>query len=233
MNRILLILVVCFLGINSGIAQVFPLLPKYYQPIDSSVIASKNKEAEKEDKEILMQKHKKLSYDVTVGGAYSSFGSGMSMMSSYIAPSINYQVNSKLSVSIDGIIMKNSMNGLESRFGAGSQYSYNSSPHNYGISGSAFYQLNDKWTIYGDGAYLENQSVFNDYRAEMYSTDYKTVSLGIGYKFNDKVSFNVQYRYSNGLDPAYNFSSPYNRFGRSPFNSRYSPFDSGYGFWGY
>jgi long-subunit fatty acid transport protein len=46
--------------------------------------------------------------------------------------------------------------------------------------------LNDKWTIWGDGAYLENQSIFNDYRADVFDNDFKTMSIGVGYKINDK-----------------------------------------------
>lgn len=216
--------IILVLILNTGYSQVFPLMPKYYKPVDSTAFA-KN-EPEEEKKESLLKHHEKLTYNVTVGTGFSSFGNNMSMMSSYISPSLNYQVNSKLNFSVNGMIMQNNMNGLESNFGSGSQYSYNSSPTNYGISGTAFYQLSERWSIYGDGAYFENQSVFNDYRSEMYNTDYKTVSIGVGYKVNDKVQFNIQYRYSNGLDPAYNNRSPF-------YNPTYSPFRSGYGIWDY
>lgn len=224
MRTTILILTMNILFCSSVLAQVFPLLPKFYQPLDSSVLVKDTPDDEPKE-ETLMKHHEKLSYSVTVGAGYSSFGSNASMMSSYIAPSIDYQVNSKLYISVNGMIMQNSMNGFESNFGAGSQYSYNSSPQNYGISGSAFYQLSDRWSIYGDGAFLENQSVFNDYRAEMYTTDYKTVSLGVGYKVSDNVHFSIQYRYSNGLDPAYNFSSPYNRSGFGNYRSNYNIWD--------
>lgn len=224
MRKGFLMLLISLFMSNVLFAQVFPLLPKYYQPLDSSALTNKDKNSSEQD--LLLQNHEKVSYSVAVGGAYSSFGNNISMMTSYIAPSINYRVNSKLFVAVDGIIMQNNMSGMESKFGAGSQYTYNSSPQNYGISGSAYYQLSDKWSIYGDGAYFENQSVFNDFRSEMYNTDFKTVSLGVGYKLNEKVNFSIQYRYSNGLDPSYNFSSPFIR-------SQHDPFRSGSGIWGY
>lgn len=209
----------------TGFSQVFPLLPKYYQPLDSTVLANDSEE-EADKKETLMKRHEKVSYSVALGTGYTSFGNNLSMMNSYIAPTIDYQVNSKLNLSVTGIMIQNNYNGLEGVYGYEPGYSYNSNPSNYGISGTAFYQLNDKWSIWGDGAYLENQSVFNDFRKEVYDTDYKTVSIGVGYKINDKVSFNFQYRYSNGLNPAYNYSSPF-------YNRAHNPYRTNYEIWGY
>ena len=202
-----------------------PLLPKYYQPIDSSVLGNKNDEEDKQ-KETLLKKHDGVSYSVAMGTGYTSFGSSASMMNSYIAPTVNYQVNSKLNFSVTGIIMQNNFNGLDGFYGNQTGYSYNSNPSNYGITGTAYYQLNDKWAVWGDGAYLENQSVFNDYRAQAYDNDFKTMSIGVGYKLNDNLRFNIQYRYSNGLNPAYQYNPV--------FNSRpYSPFNTGFGSWYY
>jgi hypothetical protein len=209
----------------TSLAQVFPLMPKYYKPLDSSVLANKNEEEEKK-KQTLMQKHEKLTYTVAMGTGYSSFGSEMSMMNSYIAPTIDYQVNSKLNFSVTGIVMQNNISGLEAFYGNEPGYSYNSNVSNYGITGSAYYQLNDKWSVWGDGAYMENQSIFNDYRADVYNNDFKTVSVGVGYKVSDKVEFNIEYRYSNGLNPSYHRNSPF-------YNSGINPYRSYYGIWGY
>ena len=123
------------------------------------------------------------------------------------------------------MIMQNNMSGLEGLYGDGSQYMYNSSPSNYGISGTMYYQLSEKWSVFGDGAYFENQSVFSDYRAELYNTDLKTVSIGVGYKVNDKLQFHVQYRYSNGLEPYYS--------NISPFYNNISPYRNVHNRWGY
>ena len=225
MKTVLLVLISIFtLNIAAYAQSVFPLMPKYYQPVDSSYF-NKNDKKEEKKKETLIKNHEKISYSVTVGTGFSSFGNNMSMMSSYISPSVNYQVNSKLNFTVNGLIMQNNMSGLEGVYGTGSQFSYNSSPSNYGISGTAYYQLSDRWSIFGDGAYFENQSVFNDYRADVYNTDFKTVSIGVGYKVNEKFNFQIQYRYSNGLDPYYSHTSPF-------YNNFNSPYRNG-NIWGY
>lgn len=209
----------------SGFTQVFPLMPKYYKPLDSSVLANKSEEEEKKQ-QMLMQQHEKLTYTVAMGTGYTSFGSDISMMHSYIAPTIDYQVNSKLNFSVTGIVMQNNINGLEAFYGSEPGYAYNSNVSNYGITGSAYYQLNNKWSVWGDGAYLENQSIFNDYRANVYDDDFKTVSVGVGYKVSDKVHFNIEYSYSNGLNPSYHRNSSF-------YNSGINPYRSNYGIWGY
>lgn len=214
----------CGLGLQS-MAQVFPLMPKYYKPLDSSVLGNNNEEEQKK-KETLMKRHEKVSYSVAIGTGYSSFGNDISMMNSYIAPTIDYQVNSKLNFSVTGVVVQNSTSGLEGVYGNQPGYSYNSNMSNYGISGTAYYQLNDSWSIWGDGAYMENQSMFNDYRSEAYDTDFKTVSIGVGYKVNEKLRVNFQYRYSNGLNPMYNRTSPF-------YNPMYNSYRSGYGIWDY
>lgn len=214
-----------FVSLN-GFSQVFPLMPKYYKPLDSSIIGNENKEEEKKN-ETLMKLHNKVSYSVAVGTGYSSFGSDMSMMNTYVAPTVDYQVNSKLNFSVTGIVMQNNYSGLEGVYGNDPGYMYNSNVSNYGIAGSAYYQLNDKWSVWGDGAYFENQSVFNDYRADVYNTDYKTISVGVGYKVNDNVNFNLQIRHTNGIHPSYQHNS---LFGRNRIHNAY---DDTFGFWYY
>jgi long-subunit fatty acid transport protein len=224
-TSILTILILSFVSF-SGFSQVLPLMPKYYQPLDSSILANEKEEDETKT-ENLMKLHNKVSYSVAVGTGFSSFGNDMSMMNSYIAPTLDYQVNSKLNFSVTGIIMQNNYNGFEGFYGNDTEYMYNSNVSNYGITGSAYYQLSDKWSVWGDGAYLENQSVFNDYRADVYDRDYKTLSIGVGYKLNDNFRFNMQYRYSNGLHPSYQYNPMFNG---SRFHNSY---DDSFGFWYY
>lgn len=193
-------------------SQVFPLLPKYYQPLDSSVLA-KN-EAEEEKKEILIKNHEKISYSVAVGTGFSSFGNDVTMTNSYIAPSLDIALSSKFHIAVDGFIMQRNINGLDGAYSNDSRYSLYSSPHNYGITGMAYYQLSDKWSIYGDGSYFDNQStIVDDYRFGAYDENYKSISIGVGYQVNDNVHFNIQYRYSNGIDPVRSSFSPFHRSG--------------------
>jgi len=146
------------------------------------------------------------------------------MMSSYISPSIFYQASEKLFINVSGVIMQNNFSGTEN-LSTYSPVGYNSNAANYGISGSVYYQLSDKWSIYGDGAYYENQSVFSNYQSQRYDTDYKSVSLGLGYKISDKVFINAQFQYSNGLNPAFN---PYSPFYNSSSHNR-----AMFGIWDY
>ena len=223
-----IVLVVLLFFVVEAFGQNGILLPKYYKPLDSTVIIKANEKEDSETEEVLMKLHNKTSYNVTVGTSFSSFGRGMSRFSSYVAPSVNYQPNSRTHFSISGMIMQNNYNGLEKNFNTGLYYGHNTSPTNYGISGRVFHQLSDRWSIFGDGAYFENQSILNDFRAQMYDEDYKTISIGVGYKITDKVQFNIQYRYSNGLDPLRDsYSSPfYNHYGNNTLFPEY-------GWWGY
>ncbi|MBU8891761.1 MAG: hypothetical protein KOO66_03230 [Bacteroidales bacterium] len=223
MKSVLIVIFVFFVSGLFGQVQVFPLMPKYYQPLDSTVLKKNNTEETKSNATLLKQ-YEKFSHSVTIGTGFSSFGNEMSMMSSYIAPAFTYNVNSKLNISVNGIIMQNNLSGVEGTFGATPGGGYNSSISNYGISGMAYYQLSDNWSIWGNGTYYENQSVFTDYRAETYDTDYKSISFGVGYKVNDKVHLHFQYRYSNGLNPIYNFGSPY-------YNSSVYPRRTGFDMW--
>lgn len=207
------------------LAQIRPLLPKYYLPIDQSQFEKDGKTTDKTPKkQTYLKFHDRLSYNVTIGTGYTSFSNNMSAMSTYISPSINYQSTEKLFVNVSGIIMQNNFSGTQN-LSSYSPVGYNSSAENYGISGSVMYKLSENLTFYGDGTYYKNQSVFSNYQNQSINTDYKSVSLGVGYKISDKVQFNAQFRYSDGFNPAFN---PY-----SPFYNSLGYDQSHFGTWGY
>lgn len=220
--RTSILVIIVIIGLNSlGFSQVYPLLPKFYQPLDSSVLAKNNNKEEKQKKSTLMKHHERVSYSVTLGTGYNNFGNDISMMNSYIAPSVNYWANSKLNFTVTGIFTQNNFSGMEGLSGLEPGYSINSNMSNYGISGSAYYQLSEKWSFWGDGMYLENQSIFSNYSSEIYDNDFKTVSVGVAYKVNDIFHFNFQCRYVEGINPAYNFNSPFYSPGFSPYRSNF------------
>lgn len=224
--RTSILVIFVIIGLNSlGFSQIYTLLPKFYQPLDSSVLVKNNKKEEPK-KSTLMKRHERVSYSVTLGTGYNSFGNDISMMNSYIAPSVNYWASSKLNFKVTGIIMQNNFSGMEGMSGLEPGYSINSNMSNYGISGSAYYQLSEKWSFWGDGMYLENQSVFSNYSSEVYDNDFKTVSVGVAYKVNDTFHFNIQCRFMDGLNPAYNYNSPY-------YSPGFSPYRSDFDIWGY
>ncbi|MGM0504405.1 MAG: hypothetical protein ACQESQ_07270 [Bacteroidota bacterium] len=224
MRKVIILLSLIFMA-SAVEAQVWPLMPKYYQPIDSSVLAKNQPNKNRENHSLMKLNNDKLSYTVTIGTGFSSLSNNMSMSSSYIAPSVNYRVNDKLFVSVHGVIMQNNFNGFENNFLPAEGYSLNPNSSNYGINSQAYYQLNDNISIYGDATYFENQSpLFSNSPSNVYNTDYKSVSVGLGYKITDNLHVNFQYRYSDGLNPMYNSFSPF-------YNP--SPYRSGYNIWGY
>lgn len=214
----------------SAYSQFYPLLPKYYQALDSTVLVD-NKDENKEEKKksTLMKRHPVVSSSVSLGTSYSSFGNNSSIMSSYVAPSVSYWVSPKLNFTVTGIFMYSNMSGMENIYGYNPEYSFNSNMSYIGVSGSTYYQVSEKLSVWGDGMYLENQSVFSDSPNNMYNNDFKTASIGIGYKVSDNFHFNVQYRIVEGINPAYNFNSPF--YGSPRFG--YDPFHSNFGIWDY
>ncbi|HSH50334.1 MAG TPA: hypothetical protein VK982_01280, partial [Bacteroidales bacterium] len=140
MRRVVIFLIFIFM-VSALKAQIWPLMPKYYQPMDSSVLVQ-NQQRKNQDNNSLIKLHDdKISYSVTLGTGFSSFSNNMSMASSYIAPSINYRVNDKLFVSVNGVIMQNYFNGFENNFLPAEGFSINTNASNYGINSQAFYQF--------------------------------------------------------------------------------------------
>lgn len=221
------VILCCFILMTSMLkAQLWPLMPKYYQPMDSSVLARKQQNNNQKHNSLMKMHDEKISYAVSIGTGFSSFSNNMSMASSYIAPSINYQVNDKLFVSVNGIIMQNNFNGIESNLLPADGFSINQNASDYGINSRAFYQFNDKLHIYGDATYFENQSpIFNNTSSNIYNPDYKSVSIGLGYKVTDNLHINFQYRYSDGLHPMYDRFSPFYSPGYNPYHLRYNIWD--------
>jgi hypothetical protein len=225
---ILYIFLSCFIGI-SAYSQTYHLLPKFYQPLDSTTLA-KIKEEEKEKskkKSILMRRHPQVSSSVSIGTGFSSYGNNTTMMSSYIAPSVSYWAKPKLNFTITGIYMYSNMNGMGEFYGFDPEYSFNSNMSSLGVSGSAYYQVSDRLSIWGDGMYIENESVFKESPSNLYNEDFKTVSIGVGYRITDNLHFNIQYRIMEGYNPAYIYNSPFY------YNPRYDPFRSNFGIWDY
>ncbi|MDY6801813.1 MAG: hypothetical protein SVU94_11420 [Bacteroidota bacterium] len=208
-------------------AQVWPLMPKYYQPMDSTVLARNQQNNNQEHNSLMKMHDEKISYAVTLGTGFSSLSNNMSMASSYIVPSINYQPNNKFFISVNGVIMQNNFNGFQNNIVPADGYAINPNLSNYGINSQAYYQLSDKFSIFGDATYFENQTpLFSNSQTSIYSNDYKSVSIGMGYKINDNLHINFQYRYSDGLNPMYNSFSPF-------YSPVYNPYRSRYNIWGY
>ncbi|MCF8335718.1 MAG: hypothetical protein K9H65_03860 [Bacteroidales bacterium] len=186
-----------------GYSQIYQPLPNFYSPIDSSVIH--NAKDSNEDK---------VDFGLTVGTGFTSF-SGHSMMNSYVAPSIDYQVNSNFSLNFTGVIS----NFNQSPFSSTANFSpsgdglmpMNTSNNSYAISAGGTYQPNDRMYISAQGQHAENSmapfSLYPDQNNR--SFDYNSFSLGMGYKISENASIDFEFRFSEGNNPFY---TPYNRY---------------------
>ncbi|MFW5915939.1 MAG: hypothetical protein ACOCTM_00555 [Bacteroidota bacterium] len=191
-----------------GSSQMFQPLPNFYRPIDSSAI-QKAKES-----------NDKLDFGVTVGTGFTSF-SGHSMMNSFVAPSIDYEVNPDLTLNFTGVIS----NSNHSPFSSVSGFNLserglmpmNTNDNSYALSLGGTYQPNDRMYIRAQGEHAENSMApFNLYPGQdinSQSNDYNSFSLGMGYKISENASIDFEFRYSDG----FNSYSPYNR--HNSFNS--------------
>jgi len=196
-----------------GYSQMYQPLPNFYRPIDSSTI-QKAKDA-----------NDKVDFGVSVGTGFTSFG-GQSMMNSYVAPSLDYQVNSDLTLNFTGVFS----NLNQSPFSSAAKFSpsgnglmpLNTNNNSYAISVGGTYQPNDRMYIRAQGQHAENSMApFSLYpNKNMQSTDYNSFSLGMGYKISENASIDFEFRFSEGNNPYYNNYNPY-----SPYN-RYNSFNS-------
>jgi len=191
-----------------GMGQQVQLLPNFYRPLDPSQIRQSNKTVEE-----------RLDFDMTVGTGFSSFG-GHSAMNTYVAPSIGYQVNSNLSLRFTGVF--SNTNGTP--FGTapagtstGQFLPFNQSNSSFTISGQGIYQPTERLYITAGGQYSENSMApFRLYSGgNSFSSDYKSMNFGMGYKLSEDASISFQMRFSEGYNP---YANPYGT------NSYFSPF---------
>lgn len=196
-----------------GMGQPYQLLPNFYRPIDPSQV---NQSGQGEDD--------KLDFNMTVGTGFTAFG-GQSTMNSFLAPSIDYQVNSNLQLRLTGVVSNiQDLNAGNTPFSAqplSARMPLNRNNNTYAISGEGIYQPNERLYIRAGGAYAENaMAPFNRYPGNNnFSTDYKSVNFGMGYKISESSSISFQMRFSDGYNP---FANPYrHRNSLSPFYQRY------------
>lgn len=193
-----------------GYTQVYQPLPNFYRPIDSDAIQKADNSQED-----------KVDFGVTLGTGFTSFG-GQSMMNSFVAPSIDYQVNPNLTLNFTGVIS----NFDQTPFGSGPNLSPSESGlmplnnnNSFAISVGGTYQPNERMYFRARGQHAENSMMpFNLYPGQdMHSSDYNALSLGMGYKISENASIDFEFRFSEGNNPYYNPYSPYNR--HNSFNS--------------
>ena len=195
------ILFVLFISLPfMGMTQNYQVLPDFYRPIDSSAIAKNKASQDKTD------------FGVTLGTGFSSFG-GHSMMQSYVAPHFDFQVNEKLQLNFTGVFANSNSPVLNSN--QGFVPAQRDGMQSYALSGSSVYQPNENFMIRVQGTYVENSMQPFSLYPQQGNTDYKSVSLGMGYKFNENTSIGIEFRVSDGYNPYY--SPYYNSYNTNPF----------------
>ncbi len=200
--------IIIFLGLflaNTAMSQVPFLLPKYYQPLDSSVVA-KN------------QQKKDFDYGVTLGTSFGSSAVFGNMSSSYIAPHFSFQATPRLKMHVGGIMMTNAYNVNST---SGSVLGMGQGGSSYGVSAAGEYKMSENFQIFGSGTYFKDESIMDSYVSEMGNRDFKSMSLGMHYKLGEHFHIGAQVNFMDGYNPYYspyrqNSSimpfNPYNRF---------------------
>jgi hypothetical protein len=158
----------------------------------------------------------RIQYSLDIGTAFTSFGGGGSLMSSYLSPSIRYRISPKLDLQIGGSIVYNHPAGSspvgEPTMTAGNDPSYYL--YLYGT-----YQVTERFMVNGSLVKGKmNQYSYGIYPYQM-NNEFESYSLGFQYRIANSFHIGAQINVSNGLHPYY-FSDP---FTPGRFNS-YDPF---------
>lgn len=205
MKRLVYIMALLFLPVF-GFGQLFQPMPNFYRPIDPATIQKAQSSREE-----------KVDFGLTVGTGFTSY-SGHSMMNSYLAPSIDYRVNSDLTLNFTGVIS----NFNQSPFGGSAAFNpsenglmpLSTDNSSYSISAGGTYQPNDRMYVRAQGQFSESSmSPFSLYPGQNnQSQDFHSFSLGMGYKITENTSIDFGFRFSEGNNPFYNPYSPYNSY---------------------
>ncbi len=141
----------------------------------------------------------KTDYSFEVGTGYSSFGSGIGMSSSYVSPSVVFSPTQNLMIEVGGRFSYNSFNGaptlLPMPIGE-TQMANPGNPTEAYVQG--IYIVNNKLSIYGTGAFGNNQLYYSPYNRGFSTTDYQHMSFGMNYKLSEKVSIGASFGITNG-----------------------------------
>ena len=169
-----------------------------------------------------------MNVDVQLGTSFFSSFTGSPMMSSYIAPILNFNISSRFNLSVGGILMNNHTS-VFNQFAPGS-IEQGSLPgrlnSDFAMFASGNYLVNNKLLVYGS-AYTSkfsanNYSPFRLNSSTFRKNHFDRYTLGAKYKLSNMFTIGAQVEYSDGLNPYYN---RFNNYGQSYFGNRnlYSP----------
>ena len=169
-----------------------------------------------------------MNVDVQLGTSFTSSFTGSPMMSSYIAPTLNFNISPRFNLSVGAVLMNNHTS-VFNQFVPGS-IEQGSLPgrinSDFALFASGNYLVNNKLLVYGS-AYTSKFSANNYSPFRLNSSVYRKnhfdrFTLGAKYKLSNALTIGAHIEYGDGHNPYYNRFNPY---GRSPYGSRnlYSP----------
>jgi len=151
--------------------------------------------------------HQPFGFDLTMGTLIGRFGSGRTT-SSFVAPKINYHLNSKWKLS-GGILFFNNITPLAINATKDAILPYAATPRNLYIFSESVYQVSEKISIHGSVfknlSAPENKFMVNP----MMNFSNNFANLGFNFQLNENISFGAQFSISEGYYPYHNtFYSP-------------------------
>jgi hypothetical protein len=158
----------------------------------------------------------KPNYSVEIGTSFSSFAGGFT--SSFISPSVSFMATERLHIVAGGKFSNASFtNGPVFNNQVGENLEEKSISNPSEVFAYGRYQVNNKLSVYGMGAFGKNQLYVSPFQSGIGSADYQHFSFGMDYKISERTRIGASFGVTSG--PA---------FGVSPFGSQrnfgYNPF---------
>ena len=126
-----------------------------------------------------------------LGTAFSSFGSGKNMLSTYVAPNITFQPTSKLQMYIGAYLGHNNAYGFNNN-----DVIVEATP--VAAYSGANYFLTDRVNLFGNSLYGRGSYAAYPYGV---NNDFKSISVGVSYRVSPRTTISAQFQWSSGLPP--------------------------------
>lgn len=158
--------------------------------------------------------NKKVQVQLSTGAGVMSFG-GQTLFSTWVAPTVKYQLTPKFNLKVGAITMYGNMNNFQNYLYQENNTSKTDRLAQYYFFAQGEYKVNNKFTIRGT-----TMKEFSD--QSLNPSPYSMNHIGFDYKISDKVTINADFLLSKGNTPWGMYSNPYNQ---NSFFSSASPFN--------
>ena len=197
----------------SVLAQDTNKVNNYFLSLDSASIKYLNRE-NKNSFSI-----KKPKFGMEIGTGLSHFSGGGSMVNTYVAPHLSFDVNAKLKINIGGIFVQGNTPGMSSFYDNSQNFTLNRAGA-YTLYAQGMYQLNKRVVVTGSAMKEKYAIPRPKIIPGVMDLNYKSFSMGINYKITDYLKFAAEFRFSEGINPYY---TPYSRRIAPYYSSFYHP----------